>query len=391
MIIKEAIPEIVIVGSVATFTSVSIPGKIAYLSGGNAWIIENNTGNRRSVVATGDLDGRIFTLSKNGEYLLYTRFSKDEETINSLWMALLMRNPAQLIDLGVKNVIHFAEFDPSSTVVAYSTADWRETSPGWQANNDLYEVSVNPDGPNGIPSMVLGANSGGVYGWWGVEYSWAPDQAQFLYTRPDGIGVFYRGDGAQKSILSISPYQSGGNWAWVPGAAWSPDGNVIYAVNHASYNGDGTQDVQRFDLVAIPLMGGSPVDLVKNVGMFAYPEPSPMSQNKELIYDESGEIHNQQVFSVAYLQAIFTEQSDTSEYSLYTIDRDGSNQKKLFPEEGVTGLDPQHVVWSPAEIGNGWEYAIAVIYNGNIWMIDARTGAAQQITGDGLTSRVDWR
>ena len=391
VIVKEAIPEIVIVGSTATFSAVSIPGKIVYLSAGNAWIIENNTGDRRCVVATGDLDGRIFTLSNNGEYLLFTRFSQADETINSLWMALLMRNPVQVIDLGVENIIHFAEFDSSSTVVAYSTADWRETSPGWQANNDLYEVSVSPDGQLGIASVDLEANSGGLYGWWGMEFSWAPDQIQFLYTRPDGIGIISRDDGAQKPILTIAPYQTGGNWAWVPGAAWSPDGNVIYSVNHASDNGESPQEVQSFNLVAIPLMGGSPVDLVKNVGMFAYPEPSPMSLNSALIYDESGDIHNQHVFSVAYLQAIFPDQSETSEYSLYTIDRDGSNQKRLFLEEGTAGLDPQHVVWSPAKIGNGWDYAIAVIYNGNIWIIDAITGAAQQITGDGLTSRVDWR
>src|SRR4030042_1116876 len=126
-----------------------------------------------------------------------------------------------------------------------------------------------------------------------MEFSWAPDQAQFLYTQPDGIGIISKGDGAQKPILIIAPYQTGGNWAWVPGAAWSPDGNVIYSVNHASDNGDNPQEVQSFNLVAIPLMGGSPVDLVKNVGMFAYPEPSPMSPNSALIYDESGDIHNQ--------------------------------------------------------------------------------------------------
>jgi hypothetical protein len=73
------------------------------------------------------------------------------------------------------------------------------------------------------------------------------------------------------------------------------------------------------------------------------------------------------------------------------MDRDGSNQKSVFPQESANGIDPQHVIWSPDSIGNGWDYAIALIYNGDIWMIDARTGAAQQITGDGLTNRIDWR
>ncbi len=389
--LEVTVPEVVMVGSVATFSPVSIPGKIAYLSAGNAWIIENTTSNRRLVVASGDLDGRIFSLSANGDYLLYTRFSKEVNTINSLWMAKLRSNPAELIDLGVKNIVHFAKFDPSSTIVAYSTAEWRETAPGWQANNDLYEVFVSQEGVIGTPQAVIEPNFGSVYGWWGLEYSMAPDEGQYLYTRPDGIGIFERGDGTQKSILSIKPFQTGSNWAWVPGASWSPDGNVIYSVNHATSAGEETQESQEFDLIAIPITGGSPVALVKNVGMFAYPEPSPMSQNNSVIYGEAGDIHNHYLFSVAYLQAIFPDLSETSEYKLYTMDRDGSNQKSLFPEEGAAGLDPQHVVWSPAKIGNGWDYAIAVIYNGDIWMIDVLTGAAQQITGDGLTDRIDWR
>jgi hypothetical protein len=94
---------------------------------------------------------------------------------------------------------------------------------------------------------------------------------------------------------------------------------------------------------------------------------------------------------VAYLQAIFPDQSETSGYRLFIIDRDGSNPKSLFPEEGAVGLDPQHVVWSPVSLETSGDYTIALIYNGDIWMIDARTGAAQQITGDGLTNRIDWR
>jgi hypothetical protein len=40
-------------------------------------------------------------------------------------------------------------------------------------------------------------------------------------------------------------------------------------------------------------------------------------------------------------------------------------------------------------IGGG--YAIAFIYNGNIWLIDSNSGTALQVTGDGLTTKADWR
>src|SRR4030066_1702300 len=91
--ITAAIPEVVMIGSRSAFASVDIPGKIAYISAGNAWVIENTTGNRRLVVSTGDLDGRIFSLSRDGKFLLFSRFSSTDNTINSLWVASLQNDP----------------------------------------------------------------------------------------------------------------------------------------------------------------------------------------------------------------------------------------------------------------------------------------------------------
>jgi hypothetical protein len=107
--------------------------------------------------------------------------------------------------------------------------------------------------------------------------------------------------------------------------------------------------------------------------------------------DESGVSLAEITYSIAYLQSIFPEQSETSRYRLFIIDRDGSNQRVLFPEEGAVGLDPQYVVWSPSPIGTEGSDAIAITYQGNIWLIDTVSGLAQQITGDGLTIKVDWR
>lgn len=391
VVLKTAVPEVVMIGSNPQFSPVIIPGRLAYLSAGNAWVIETKTDNRRCIVCTGDLDGRIFSLSKNGNFLLFTRFSKDEKTINSLWAASVKSNPAQIIDLGVKNVVHFAEFAPGSDNVAYSTVEWRETSPGWQANNDLYELTLNESGLVGSPQLDLEANSGGVYGWWGMEFSWAPDQLLFLYSRPESIGIFDSQNATLSPILNITPYQTNGDWAWVPHATWSPDGNVIYTIIDALSGEMNSSNLPEFDLIAIPLTGGMPVVLVKDTGMFAYPETSPMKKNNNFIYNSIGNPLDQNLFSVAYLQAIFPDQSETSGYRLFIIDRDGSNQKSLFPEEGEVGLNPQRVVWSPDNIAGEGDYAIALIYNGNIWLIFPGNGVAQQVTGDGLTSRIDWR
>lgn len=289
-VIREAIPEILMVGSKSSFSAVNIPGKIAYLSAGNAWIIENSTGERRSVVTSGDLDGRIFSLSKDGSFILFTRFSSDQNMINHLWAASLTSDPVRIIDLKVDNIVHYAEFDPSSSIVAYSTVEWREAAPGWQANNDLYEVSVSRSGFVGTPEMDLDANSGGVYGWWGTEYLWAPSQVLFLYSRPDSVGILDKSDGSMISLVNITPYQTGGDWAWVPGISWSPGGDMVYTVSHSPLDGATDEGVQEFDLLAVPVTGSPAIKIVENVGMFAYPVTSPVNSQANFSGNTTGDV-----------------------------------------------------------------------------------------------------
>jgi hypothetical protein len=88
-IIQEAEPEILMVGIRTPFIPVSIPGRIAYLLGSNAWIMDQSTGNREPMVTTNDLDGRVFRLSKDRSRLLFTRRSTEENQINTLWVANL--------------------------------------------------------------------------------------------------------------------------------------------------------------------------------------------------------------------------------------------------------------------------------------------------------------
>jgi resuscitation-promoting factor RpfB len=72
------------------------------------------------------------------------------------------------------------------------------------------------------------------------------------------------------------------------------------------------------------------------------------------------------------------------------MDRDGSNRKIIFPAEDRQGLDPQRISWSPQLFGEDHPW-LALIYQGNLWLIDAQTGDAQQVTGDGLVTHIDWK
>jgi hypothetical protein len=95
-------------------------------------------------------------------------------------------------------------------------------------------------------------------------------------------------------------------------------------------------------------------------------------------------------YRVGFLQAIFPDQSDSSRYTLVVMDRDGANRQVIFPSEGSPGLDPQQIIWAP-QAPNDSGGLVAVIYQGNLWLVDAITGESHQITGDGLASRLDWK
>ncbi len=384
VMLQDPSAEIVMLGSQTPFAPVTIPGRLVYLSAGNAWMMEGTTSARRPIITTGDLDGQILKLSSNGDWLLFTRRAEAEDVINTLWAAKI--DGDLLIDLRVENVIHFADWAPTSVLrVAFSTVEPRTTAPGWQANNDLQFVSFSTSGWLSRRTVALETNSGGIYGWWGMSFVPAPDGLRVGYARPDGIGILDLREDEEivnTAVLDITPVQTQGDWAWVPGLTWSPGGDVMYTVIHAAAEGAASPEASPvFDLAAVPLVGGAPVSIVPQVGMFAQPNVSPLQQLP------SGE----QAYQIAYLQAIFPTQSDTSRYRLMVMDRDGSDQQVLFPAEGAPGLDPQLVLWSPQTFQSGGNYWLAFLYQGNLWLIDAVTGEAHQLTGDGLIDRLDWR
>lgn len=387
-VVKAAVPEVMLIGVRSLYSTLPLPGRLAYLLGNNAWVMENSTAERRPVITTGDLDGRVFTLSPDGSMLLFTRKATGEGKINTLWAARIDSEPVQLVDLKVENVIHFADWVPGSenTKVIFSTVEPREAAPGWQANNDLNVVTFSLNGwvKSGW-QVILEPNSGGVYGWWGTGFAWSPGGDRLAYTRPDEVGWVDFEAGEFQRLLSILPYQTNSDWAWMPGIGWGPDGSILYSTTHTAEDGaPAPEESQRFDLTAISLSGSGPLPLAQQVGMFATPTAAP-------VYTVLGE---ERPYRVAFLQAIFEAQSESSGYRLVVMDRDGSNRKVLFPEEGRPGLEPQQFIWSPQPI-EGWgsraDGSIAVIYQGNLWLVNTGSGEAMQITGDGLTSRVSWK
>ncbi len=377
-IIQEPKPEITMIGVQSPLQAIILPEPLAYLSGGNAWIMRDTTENRIPIITTGDLDGRIFSLSPDKNWLLYTRAeTEDEETINTLWVINLDPDNPINIDLGARNIIHFADWHPlEEHRLAYSTVEPRETAPGWQANNDLVLLSFDPQEETFEEEIILESNAGGLYGWWGTDFLWSPT-GELAFTRPDAVGIIDFENQTLTTLLEITPYNTREDWSWIPGISWDQAGEILLVSTHpAEKNLENPEDSVQFNLSALILEENLQIDIVNNSGMFAYPSSAPKSVPTSC--------NNK----IAYLQAIFPEDSDDSRYYLVIMDADGSNKTRLFPDEGSPGLSPQQVQWNePVE---SQQAAIGFIYQGNLWIFDLINGSAHQITGDGLTSKLDW-
>lgn len=371
-ITQAAKPEIVMIGVQSPFTPQTISGTIAYVSSSNAWIMEGSTINRRLVVSSADLDGRVFSVSPDREWLLFSRLSTDEGVINTLWVVNLNVESPEPINTGISNVVNYADWVPGrGRTIAFSTVEPVPTAPGWSANNDLLLFHFNEDGKPLDTKLIVDKNTGGISGWWGASYEWSTDGSKVAYTRPDSIGLVNLNDGSLTPLFEFDVYNTGSDWAWVPSIKWSPDDNAIFTtLLPASSN----STISIPTLSVILLNAQKVITLVPNCGLFCYPTPSPVNKDGR--------------YSVAYLGAILPDQSETSRYNLKVMDRDGSNQRKYYPEEGIEGLKPQSLKWSPS-----WseDQLLAGFAQGNLILVNTETGSVKQITGDGSITKLDWK
>jgi len=367
VLITAPVDEVIMVGSRGTLVPVPISGTLVYLDGGNPWVVAGNTAVRRPLDASGDLDGRVFALSPDGKELLYTRAAPvmtntDNVLLNTLWRVSIAERgkPASTAITSVLNLT----WSPQGDAFAYTTGERVTQSPGWQANNDLWQATIQDDGRLRL-GRVRDSSAGGAYGWWGTQYAWQPLGRLLAYARADETGTISLDQGALRPLSAIQVFRTYGDWVWVPTPAWSTDGEYLYLVLHGPPPPRvAPEDSRVFDLWALGPSSGVAVKLVADCGMWAYPAPSK--------------------WGIAYLQALDPEDSALGRYALYVMDRDGSNQRLLFPPAGDPGLKPQRVAWAPT----GRE--IALVYQGDIYLVDIETGTARQVTSDGESSNPQW-
>ena len=385
IVITEPQDEVVMVGSQGELPSVTVEGALFYLSGGNAWVIRQNSANRRPLTVDGRLDGRVFAISEDGERALFTQTCEnanpDEGLCNTLWAILdTTADDIEPIELDVQNVLD-ADWVPGwDRIIVYSTAEPRAGFPGWQANNDLLRAQVSANGAAVRREELLAPSGGGVYGWYGTAFAFSPDGVTMAWAQPDAVGVLIpTGESEtaaasdlpplpaayeQRTLLRFAPANAY-DFVWVPALAWSPDGTLIATTVHgAPVGGESAEDSPVYDLVIASAAGAYTVPFAPRAGMWSAAQFSASR--------------------IAYLQAIDPLSSTASRYRLVVADRDGSSASALYPPATLPGLRAQAVAWSP----DGSR--IALIYQGDLYIVATDTGLAQQLSSDGLSSAPSW-
>lgn len=387
--IKEPRPMIIYVGSEPPDTLIAIDGVLAYISGGQAFAIRGNTANLSPLTQGVYLDGRVFDLSQDGRQLLYTARTRDEtdpEFSNELWAILdTTRERPQAAQL-VPEDVRVAQWVGAYSV-SYSTATPKQDG-GWQAYNDVHLMQLDPQTGDvlGVPEEVVVPNALGAYAYWGRRFAWSPDGAQLAWANADGIGlVNLDGSDADKfvTLLSFPEYKPFLEYyrgtVWVPTLSWSEDGHLVTTIHGEPYSDEGPENSIIFDVAVIDVNSGLAVkNFVSRSGIWGNPVYSPVVTGPD----------GNPTYYIAYFQAREPLNSPGTQYDLMVMDRDGSNARVLFPGPGLPGLrlpDPENsLAWSPLA------RQIALIHQGNLWIIDVSTGLANQITTDGQASRPRW-
>lgn len=374
IVVQEPSDQITVVGVEGVLDSVEVPGTIAYLNSGNAWVMRVTSGGRHPVTSSGKLDGQVFALSPDGTYLLYS-VPTDTVVYDGVLNDLYLLNTALAGEipqhLPIRDVL-WADWSPDGRQIAYSTGV-KSGPPGWKANNDLWIATLRDSQgrvttPN--PRRILRPQTAGPYSWWGTRFAWSPDGEKIAYARPDQVGWVDVRTERSFPLAPFAPLNTHHDWVWVPTPAWSPDSQFIVSTIHGQEPGEPAEESEQFEVWVLDLTQKIRARLTLAVGMWSTPRWSPSREDGSLI---------------AYAEADTPLNSYTSRYVLKVMDRDGSNKRTVFPVEGQTAMS-QPIAYEWSQDGQ----QLLVLYMGDLHLIDLESGQIQQLTGDGQCKQLDW-
>ena len=381
-IVEAPRAEITYYGIAQTIAPVPIAGRLSYINHGEAWTIVGDASAKRRLTTSLRLDSLVFDQSETGARLLFTAETEaGSDFFNTLWM-LPTAGQADPVRLTPTDVM-VAEWRPrAGDVVAYSTGLRYANTGDLRALNNLWLLRLDLESGRALSiDEALPESPGGAYGAWGTGFVWSPNGANLAWTRANGFGVVDLVEGRLTTLLDYAAFDSGANWAWRSTLSWSDDSRLLAATVHGAPTGDEPATTSPvFDVTVVAADGSFSAPVQTMAGMWAAPAFSPIAERGEF---KEGHI--------AWLAAREPETSLSSQYDLMTADRDGSNERHLFPAEGAAGIERADFAtnappfaWSPDA------RHIAIIYQNDLWLVDVESAAATQVTFDGASSHPVW-
>ncbi|HEX7588972.1 MAG TPA: G5 domain-containing protein [Anaerolineae bacterium] len=379
-IMSQPKDEIMAVGTLGNLTSIPLAGSVVYLANGNAWVMRHSNLEKRPLSSMGDLDGRVFSLSADGRYLLFSRAANDQSNgLNTLWLIdtlVLGETPRAL---AAKDVL-YAQLAPDARSVVYSTGEKTQGAPGWKAHNDLFlaPLVISDTIPLKAAQTIWQPRVPAPFSWWGTNFAIAPDGRAVAYAFANEIGFVEltarasTGDAApHRTLKEFAPFRTHADWVWMPQIAWSPDSRFVVGAVHAPLgNPSVATDDPAFEVWALARDGTVNAPLAKQTGMWTAPAWSPPNARGES--------------QVAFGVALTPSDSERSRYALTLMDRDGGNKKQVFPITNEDGLMLVQVAWSPDA------RQIIAVRDGDLWLYDLASGRWSQLTANGASSLPRW-
>ena len=381
-VIVEPIDEIVAVGYQQEVEPISLPGVLAYINNGNAWVIPGRSQDKRRLTGSSDLDSFVFSLTQSGSHILYTRKPADTVSfINELWL-IETSGQRDSVSLNTTDVLYAEWLPDERDAFSYSTGEVQEALPGWRALNNVWIQRVDFETGQSLGiRRVVEETVGGLDSWWGTVFKWSPTGDLLAYVEADGAGL-YNTNGDREQLLNYARFRVSQNWSWRSDISWSWDGELLATTVHGPpIANEPAETAPVFNVVVTNITNDFEATVLERAGIWASPKFSPQVNNNSSF----------PVGYLAYLKARNPENSVYTEYDLVVADRDGSNARIIFPPSGQAGLTwsdagivPVEYTWSPD--GN----FLAVVYQGNLWVINVRTGVATQLTFDGGSQHPVW-
>ena len=382
-IITAPVDEITDIGPTQTAEALAIGGRLSYINKGVAWTIKRDASAKRALQRARQLDGLVFAPNESGTHLMYTAESETGGLFNELWL-LDFDSEFLPIKLAPADVLDASWRPGHRSAITYSTGERGQGGEPWIALNNLWHMQIDIATGQALAIREIVAESdGGAFGWRGRVWHWSPDGDRLAWINAKAIGAVDIASGGLHTLLQFAPFSSAGSSVWLPHLSWARDGSAFVATAHgAPLGSESPESSPVFDIVAFGLENSFSAILREAAGMWAAPVFSPRTSVSEDGFDAG---------MLAWMRARDPYSSLNSEYDLMVADRDGSNQRLVFPGAGQTGIRmgvsqsrSASLAWSPDA------RHIAFVYKGDLWIVNVRTGDSHQLTFDGGASRPVW-